>query len=158
MSDFGIQSQAIYRYWNGERRWWFFPRKVNGDPLRIIRDLTADENHSLELDMQESELESPKAIAALGRVCQAVRKAFRVKPLEEGGLSDLACVALLNHFLLWMADQKKTIDRLRTSFTPTGPELLVEDSPPTNSSASGSTAAESKPSNPTPSLAESASH
>lgn len=146
---FGRCKNHLFRYWNGQRY-------VNGDPMRIVRELTADPATTLELDMKDADAPIPQAQAAFGRVVAAARRAFRVKEAEEGGLDDPNCKELLNQFIFWLVAQKKNTPPSRT-FAPVSPEPLADASPPENSSASTSTGEGSRPDLPLPSPVELAS-
>jgi hypothetical protein len=137
-------ARCIYRYHDG-RRW------VRADPIRIQRELLTDPDLSLETDLKLAMAETPETAAAVGRVVNAVRRAFRVTSFADGGLLDTECIELLGHFAAFLQELKKKVGFWPTSATPTAPASSAGDSltpsgPASCSTGSGSPAGAALPS------------
>lgn len=142
----------IYQYFDGEK-----VRKA--DPMVICKRL-ADKGYLISVDMRAANAgmkDSPKkhddAIAA-------IRYVFDLKPYDQGGLTELEVVSLLEHYLTFEDYQKKTARTLPISpraTSPSTPPSSAESQPTPNTSGSGSTDAASSTGGPTPSSSGSGS-
>jgi hypothetical protein len=128
---FRPKERLIYTYWDGQK-------DRAGDPLELIRKLTGIDGFSLEHDAKLAAGQTPEATKALGRLVEAVRSAFGVKNLEEGGLTETETLALLHHFLDFLREVQRDAGPLPTSRPSTG--CPANGSATGNSSASGSAA------------------
>src|ERR1017187_6224960 len=95
-----VSAGAIFAFWDG--------RKIRyGDPFRIWRDLTQDEEVNFDRLMPEiDDASSPAITTALNHVC----KVFKVERWDEekqAGLTDLQLLHLLSDVLRWTAFVKK---------------------------------------------------
>lgn len=141
------RKRLIFRYWDGSKL-------RRGDPLEIYRALMDHpvfnwSVHPVLIDVEDDEKTSLEATAI---TAQAVRDAFRVRPLDNGGLCQSECVSLLAEFTLWVEDVKK---KLSPSPMPR-PSMAPPSSPPSgrsatsSPSASGSTPTAAKSGDPPP--------
>lgn len=140
------RERLIYSYHTGER-------VVRADPLVLYRRVM-DEGPELAVDIKVSQSPMAGAGAAQGAVAARVRRMFGLKPLADGGLGEVECVELLDHFLEYCSGVKKNTGPTPTSAAatsaPTAPSwAAAPPTPPT--SASGSTASASPPAGPAPS-------
>lgn len=134
----------IYQYFDGEK-----VRKA--DPMVICKRL-ADKGYLISVDMRAANAgmkDSPKkhddAIAA-------IRYVFDLKPYDQGGLTELEAVSLLEHYLTFEDYQKKTARTLPISpkaTLPSTPPSSGESLPTPSSSGSGSTEGGSSTDKPT---------
>jgi hypothetical protein len=85
--------REIFEYWDGTRT-----RK--GDPLAIHRALVCmpTEEFNIDVDPKVSRVPTPEGLLATGRMAEAVRKAFGIKQVDEGGLTDGECIRLFIEF------------------------------------------------------------
>ena len=142
---FRRKDPAVFTYWNGSRH-------VLGDAMQIMRGLMLHEaaDYDLEHDCKLAGLptEDPRVardvMRAIGRLADAVRSAFKVKQMDEGGLDDERCLRLLLDFMKWKDSQKKTTNTSPTSaqLTPATSDVLPLQP---RLSDSGSTEDEAKP-------------
>lgn len=93
------RQRGIFRFWDGSH--W-----RAADPLAVFRAL--DEHPALVQDLhyRQADDQNPQAI---GIVADAVRLAFGVKKIEDGGLTELECRNLLIDFYAWTDALKKNI-------------------------------------------------
>lgn len=125
--------RGLFRYYNGVR--WRVVCPITAWNCLFRSQTFSFEKHIPMLQIAEERLEAAQATA------EAVREAFDIPDLNDGGLSTLQCVTLLNDFLAWMEVQKKNSNPTPISPTPTiAPSL--EPSPPPNAWDSGLTAIE----------------
>lgn len=90
-SGFTPGERAIFPYWDGKRH-------RLGDPLALHRALLTDPDFDMEFDPKVAEVPTKDGLNATGRVAAAVRKAFGVKTLDDGGLTDTECLTLFCEF------------------------------------------------------------
>jgi hypothetical protein len=137
--------RLIYSFHDGSK-------VVRADPLELYRKLMAV-GPELNVDMKVSVSPSKDAPRAHENVVKKVREVFGVKPLEEGGLTELEAIQLLDHFLTFCGFVKKNSSQPPTSSTATEePSPSSPGSPPTSpSSGSGCAAAGPSSAGPTPS-------
>lgn len=100
------RSRAIFRYWDGSN-------EASADPLAVWRAFRADPEFDAERDIPALQLDDDKSLAV---TIAAVRRAFGLKALEQGGLTEGECIALLYQFIAYVGHVKKN-----TSQTPTSP-------------------------------------
>ena len=131
--------RLIYHFHDGER-----DRAI--DPLDVQIGLNSIDGFDLDLDSKLATGTSVEAPRALGRVIDAVRRVFRVKRFDEGGLTSGECMSLLYDFSLFILDLKKKLGISQTSSEPTA--FLPDPSPTPNMSDSSQIADESKPIDP----------
>ncbi len=112
------RSRYVFKFWNGHRT-------VLADPMVIWRTLQSNE------DFREDDFKLMKVEALrekiIGKVAGITREVFELKPLHEGGLTELECLDLLKAFMMYSGFQKKSGDKTQTSPLDTEPEHL-EDS------------------------------
>ncbi len=147
----------IYSYFDGEK--W-----VKADPVALYGRV-ADKWLEVEADMKAATVsESKFAAKAYKDLTNNVRKIFDIKPLddgfkipEQGTLTDVAVLALLDQFLTFSGFVKKNSSQSQTTSTPSEEcKPTSAENPPTSStSASGSTASVPSIAKPEPSITES---
>lgn len=129
---FRPKERLIYRYWDGRK-------ERLGDPLALVRRLTTYEGLALEVDAKLASGSTPEAPAALGRIVDATRAVFGVQPLEQGGMTEGECLALLYHFMEFVGEvQRDAGPLLKLPGATAGP--AAGGSPTASSRDSGSTA------------------
>jgi hypothetical protein len=147
------RERLIFRYGDGER-------EVCADPLEIQAALASSpvEGFDLETDCKAMEVTFPEfqkqAQAALDRLIQAIRIAFKLKPFEQIGKKQIGltrgeCMTVFVQFVLFMDDLKKKLGILPT--TPSATAAPAEPSPTPNTSACSPTVGASSPADPLPS-------
>ncbi len=130
------REREIYSYFDGTTR------RV-ADPLAISRALiTAPEvDWDTDLKLIATILGGPEsvppavikaAMQATGRVVGAIRYAFGIKPLWEGGLTDVELLELRGDFAMWMEEIKKKVNQQPIS------QPATAWTPPSGSPANGS--------------------
>lgn len=96
----------IFSYFNGQR-------VVKGDPLVLWRALHQHEDYA------ESDFKLLKAPALrdqiIAKLAGVVRQVFAVKVPDEGGLTEMECLDLLQSFILYAGLQKKSTGQTQTS-------------------------------------------
>jgi hypothetical protein len=133
LSGYTQGDRDIFPYWDGQRQ-------RNGDPLAIDRLLLTDPAFDAKLDPQISRVPTLDGLKAAGRIVDATRKAFGIKPLEEGGLTDAECLGLFCDFNLFVRDLEERSRPLASSPRPTASASGPTASATPTSAASGSTA------------------
>lgn len=128
------KERLIYSYFDGQK-------VIHADPLQLERKLM-NVGPELSIDIKVARSISHDAVTAHVNMIEQCRSIFNVKPIEEGGLTELETVLLLEHYLAYTDEVKKNLNRTATlatgTWAPSGPSL--RESPPIpNSSASGST-------------------
>ena len=146
--------RQIYRYYDGQK-------VVTADPLVIYKRLM-DRGPTLAVDMKVSATTMKGNVKAHDDSLRKIREIFDVKPLDQGGLTEIETLALLDHYLVFEDVQKKIAPRRPTSPGETSPSSSpsTDAAPPTPSSTdSGSTDAgpSTEPPTPPPSEPESPS-
>lgn len=142
---FSLGERLIYRYNDGKKM-------VQADPLRLYKAVMTV-GPELEIDIKVSKSPSKDAAAAHEQALLKIRKVFGVKPLEEGGLTEIETFRLFDHFMSFCGIKKKDTNGLPTS--PEAPSLptppsLAEGPPTPKPSDSGSTGSGSSNEKPTP--------
>lgn len=132
------RGRAIFRFWDGQR-------DRAADPLVVFRALLEHPEFDWEKTPLLLEIDDPKISGdALRVTADAVRKAFGVRDLLDGGLTEGECTQLLIQFTAYIGALKKS-----TSSPPTSPDATEpkpsERSTTKPSSDSGSTCGASKP-------------
>lgn len=116
LSQLGVDIRGIFRFWDGAR--W---RAV--DPFEAARRLFTDK----EFDWEETPqlLDAPGVrhqLKATATIVAAVRSAFSVAELSQGGLTELECLELLWRFRAYLGDVKKNGSLLPISQPSTEPK------------------------------------
>ena len=145
--------RLIYRYWDGKE-------EHTADPLALYKKLM-DVWPSLCIDMKVARSPLKDAPKAHDKALTQVRGVFGTQKMEEGGLSELETLQLLDHFLIYCEWIKKnsSMSAMPSTLSEDFP-TTSEDAPPTSSSSvSGSTdtGASTEPPRPSPSVPESPS-
>lgn len=141
MSLCGRDPRGIFWFWDG-RRW----RGV--DPIATTRLLLTDPEFSWEETPLLTNDDDPVVVTEALQACAAAaRRAFGIKPFEEGGLTEAECCRILFAFRDYLGDLKKNGSGPQTSPEPTGATFSAE-SPTKSGSDSGSTGKESDSSEP----------
>jgi hypothetical protein len=85
--------REIFEYWDGQR-------VRRGDPLAIHRTIICapEEEFNIKVDPKAARVPTPEGLLATGRMAAIVRKAFDVKSVDEGGLTDGECIRLFVEF------------------------------------------------------------
>jgi hypothetical protein len=121
----------IFYFWDGQRE-----RSV--DPFEIMRAIEQDSEFNLERDASLMIAGDDEATQITVR---CVRRAFAVKPFNEGGLLEAECLELIQVFYEFLSALKKNISGLPIESEPTD---TATSNPPTapgpihGSSSSGS--------------------
>ena len=148
----------IYSYFDGEK--W-----VKADPVALYGRVS-DKWLELEIDMKVSTSPSKDAAKAYKTLASKIREIFGIRALEEGfkipeqgTLTDVAVLALLDQFLTYSGFVKKNSSPSQTTSTPSEVcKPTSPKSPPTsNTSACGSTGEPVSTAKQEPSITESKS-
>jgi hypothetical protein len=123
--------REIFEFWDGSRH-------RMADPLAVQRALVTDPELDPKMDTGLMAVPGVPGLQATGRVAAAVRRAFKVATLENGGLTDGECVALFCEFGDYIGGLTEAARPLASSPPPTG--SAAERSVIPTSAASGSTA------------------
>jgi hypothetical protein len=85
--------REIFEYWDGQRI-------RRGDPLAIHRAIICapEEEFNIKVDPKVARVPTPEGLLATGRMAAIVRKAFGIKSVDEGGLTDGECIRLFIEF------------------------------------------------------------
>ncbi len=146
-----LDERMIYRYFDGQK-------EVAADP-QVIYKRMANIGPELSVNIKVANSQHKDAGKAHNNLVAQIRGVFQVKPLDEGGLTELETAQLLDHFMIYIDELKKKSNLCATSLSnsaATGPSS--EESPATsNSSGSGSTASAFSTAEPMPSLSDAAS-
>lgn len=145
------RQRYVYRFWDGART------RV-ADPLACYRDLMAHEEFRID-DLKLLSIPSfmPEKARTLAK---AYRDVFKVKQVEDGGLTDVECVHNLQDFLGVAYIQKKSGETQPTSPTSTDTEVSQDSADQKNTGDgldSTSTVTDSQYTEPSQSPQESAS-
>lgn len=108
------RQRYVYRFWDGSRT------RV-ADPLASYRDLMAHEDFRID-DMRMLSIPALMPDKAKS-LANAYRDVFKVKQVEDGGLTDVECVHNLQDFLGVAYIQKKSTGTTQTSPTSTDTEV-----------------------------------
>lgn len=129
---FGQDPRGIFWIWDG--RGW-----KGIDPLVAARSLLNDPEFDWEATPVLTNDEDPKTVADALRICaEAARRAFGLRDITAGGLTEAECCRVLFSFRDYLGDVKKNGSGPPTSPEPTG-ATPSETSAPSADSASGST-------------------
>ncbi len=120
------KERTIFHYWNGEK-------VIDADPLPLYKKMM-EVGPELKVDLQVSNSQLKDAPIAHDKAIGKIRKIFTLKSFDEGGLTEVETIALLEHFLIFCEYKKKGGNQPPTSQT--------ETSPPTPPSSDGSQAME----------------
>jgi hypothetical protein len=117
------RQRYVYRFWDGSRT------RV-ADPLACYRDLIAHEDFRVD-DLKLLSIPSfmPDKAKTLAK---AYRDVFKVKQVEDGGLTDVECVHNLQDFLGVAYIQKKSGETHQTLPTSTDTEVSPDSADQTN--------------------------
>lgn len=128
------KERMIYSFWNGEKI-------VTADPL-VLYKRVMDCGPELAIDMKVSKSASKDATKAHGKAIDKIRNIFKIKEIEQGGLTELEGMDLLDHFLTYCDVVKKnsSILPMQSTSTVDSPTTSQENPPTSNSSVSGSIA------------------
>lgn len=128
------RERLIYYYWNGAKH-------VAADPIALYKRMMA-QGPELSIDIKVANSASKDAGKAHDALVGRIRTIFDLKPLTDGGLSELESAQLLDHFLVYCERLKKNSSPSPTSSTTTAdsPTSSPTVPPTSNSSVSGSTA------------------
>jgi hypothetical protein len=129
------REQLIYHFWDGQQM-------RNVDPVKLYKKM-AEVGQELSANIQVSTSPSKGAAKAYEAVVRSVRSIFDLKAFEEGGLTEIDTVGLLDHFLIFCGRLKKNTSPSLTSSTSLADSKTSsadEGRPITSSSDSGSTA------------------
>lgn len=103
--------RLLFRYWNGSRF-------VSEDPFTLLRALVSSSKIDLDSDLQLLDVPDIKVVTRkVGQLAEEIREIFQLKPLSNGGLSELECVNLLIQFINYLERVKKNGDARLTSDT-----------------------------------------
>lgn len=136
--------RLIYSYWNGINQ-------VQSDPMNLYKRMM-DKGVELSIDVKLANSQSKDNKKGHDSLVNNVREIFRIKSFEEGGLTELEALNLLDHFLGYCEWLKKNSSRSPTlSNNSVDSTSSSEESPIiSNSSASGSAENESFTEKPVP--------
>jgi hypothetical protein len=126
--------REIFVYWDGTRE-----RK--GDPLAIHRALLTmdpEKEFDIKTDPQVTAVPTIAGLRATGRLAGAVRKAFGIRTVDEGGLTDGECLRLFVQFGSLIRELQEDARPLANSPPPTAAAPLVGDCPTEPSPVSAS--------------------
>ena len=100
--------QYVFKYWDG--------RKLRrGDPITTWRSLLAHDDYQ-EDDFELIQIDDPPVrLKVIARLSGVTRDVFGIRTVEEGGLTELACVQLLREFRVYANIQKKSGESTQTS-------------------------------------------
>ncbi len=125
----------IFAYWDGIKA-------RTADPIVAYRALKDDPKFNLEV---HPALIDAGDLEAIGITAAAVRAAFGVKPLEQGGLTEQECIVLLLDFFGWAAEKKNISSGPVTLPEPTDTTLQPSSTEPPMSSPADSSLIASEP-------------
>lgn len=127
---------AIYRYWDGSKI-------VAVDPMVLHRRVSDAGREELAIDLKVSARPIKGNVEAYDSLLRKIRKIFNVTPYDGvTGLTEVATVELLDHWLNYEYVQKKIANLppiSPTASSPPSPESSAENPPTGSSSDSGST-------------------
>ena len=119
------RNRDIFKYFNCQR-------VVKADPLVLWRALQQNE------DYRQEDFKLLKAPALrneiIGKLAGIVRQVFGVQLPEDGGLTELECLELLQSFILYAGLQKKSTEPMPTLPETTEPEHSDESIQPQSTS------------------------
>ena len=124
--------------------WWDGSKEVRADPMVLYKKLM-DVGPDVSIAIKVSESPSKDADKARQDLLGYIRRIFGLSSFEDGGLTEIETLQLLDHFLVYTETLKKNTRNSPTSPTATSPPSASSagGSPATPStSGSGSTASE----------------
>lgn len=126
------RERMIYRYFNGKE-------DVAVDPIQLSKKM-AEIWPELVVDIKVARSQSKDSAKAHDSLVAGIRDLFNVKSLEDGGLTELETIQLLDHFLAYTEDVKKNLSPSATLWNSSGAFVnsSEENQPTLNSSVSGS--------------------
>lgn len=123
--------RMIYVYWDGEK-------EIKSDPLTLYKRVM-DSGPEMSVNLKVSS--SPSKDASVHHDClvKKVREIFKLKSLDDGGLTEMEAIGLLDHFLSYCAAIKKNSSQSAMLSNPTvdSTNSSPENQPISNSSDSG---------------------
>jgi len=132
------KERLLYTYWDGTK-------EVKADPMTLHRKMSAL-GPALSIDIKVSTSQLKDAEVAQGKVIAQIREIFSLKPLEEGGLTEIETLELLDHFMVYCHNIKKKLNPFQTNSVPSPslPTVPSTDTPPAtaNTLDSGSASGE----------------
>ncbi len=146
------RERLIYSYFNGKEL-------INADPMVLYKKVAA-KGEMLNADITASNVPQSKfAGPARERLIKSIQEIFGVKPLEEGGLTELETTELLDSFMVFCEAVKKNSSPTQTQAEETWPSTALpskegKDQPTSKPSDSGSTESESTSNHKPPSPSE----
>lgn len=147
------RERLIYRYFDGRRT-------VAADPQVLYKRLMAV-GPELSIDITVAQSPSQDAAKASDAAVAKIRGIFGLKPLEEGGLTEIEAGNLLDHFVAYCEAVKKNSRTPATSApsspAPSPPASAAGGPATASSSGSGSTASGASTGPPEPSVSAPAS-
>lgn len=108
---FSLGDRMIYRYSNGKD-------VVAADPIRLYKRVM-DVGAELSVDIKIANSPMKEAKDAHQKMLEKIRAVFDVRPLEEGGLTELETVELFDHFMIYVQLVKKNGSQTPTASTGT---------------------------------------
>ncbi len=97
-------------------------RSRRADPMAVSRALFSHPTFSWEDHPKLIDVDDPAvSMDALRITAEAVRDAFTLPSVEDGGLTEIECVDLLASFVAYLASLKKSTETPRNSPELTGP-------------------------------------
>lgn len=109
------RQRFIFSYWNGKKT-------VKADPMVLWRTLQqCDDFREEDFKMLSVEATRNETVAKLANV---VRSVFSIPSLDEGGLTELECLGVMNSFIAYSGFQKKSGEQMQTSLSPTDLDLF----------------------------------
>ena len=85
------EERLLYSYWNGTEL-------VRCDPIQLYKRMMA-KGPELSIDIKVAQSKSKDAVKAHDSMIKTIREIFSLKPMEEGGLSEIETIELLDHFM-----------------------------------------------------------
>lgn len=132
----GRDPRGIFWYWNG-RTW------QSADPIVAARSLLSDPEFSWDETPALTDDQDPAVVVEAVRISAgAARRAFGLKSIEDGGLTETECCRILWAFRQYLGAVKKNGSGPPTSPEPTGATPSEAASATNAGSVSGSTATE----------------
>jgi hypothetical protein len=93
--------RLLFQFWDGRQF-----RRV--DPFTLLRKLLNTDKFDPDDDLKKLKIPDAKLVCdKIGHIAEGVREIFGVKPLENGGLTELECVNLLMEFSAYLDRVKK---------------------------------------------------
>lgn len=138
--------RVIYEYFDGEKI-------IKADPM-VLHKRVHEKGSDLAGDLKEAQSQLKTNVQGHDKAVKKIREAFRLKPFEEGGLTEYEVLELLDHYLVFEMVQKKTARTPATSQAATSsttPPSSEGSQTTPSTSGSGSAATESSTGTPTPS-------